>query len=356
MNIEYPRMAQQFNPRVSAPLRAAPNGAARVRGDSKPFQHEHIQIALLGAGCCELSKGISRTYRHCWPAPRVHSLHGRCVLVSGAENASIVRGMQLSGLFVYPIKACAGIALERAAVVARGLALDRRYMLIDRNGSFVSQREVPRLCLVSTALEDSRLLLTAPGALPLRLPQTLDDVENERTRYRVWGDTGSALCHSAGSRWFSEFLNDDVRLVHMPESERRAVNPKRARAGDIVSFADAYPFLAISEASLADLNSRLEAPLEMRRFRPNLVLSGCEAFAEDAFKTLTIGNVSFRAVKRCDRCVVTTVDPATGERSKEPLRTLAKYRQAEGKVWFGMNLIHDGTGELCLGDNALAAD
>jgi uncharacterized protein YcbX len=263
--------------------------------------------------------------------------------------------VQLSGLFVYPIKACAGIALERAAVVARGLALDRRYMLIDRSDRFVTQREVPRLCLVSTALEDSRLLLAAPGAPTLTLPQALDEAENERTGYQVWDDTGSALCHNAGSRWFSDFLNDDVRLVYMPESERRAVNPKRARAGDIVSFADAYPFLVISEASLADLNSRLEAPLEMRRFRPNLVLAGCEPFAEDAFKTLSIGNVSFRAVKRCDRCAVTTVDPITGERGKEPLRTLARYRQAEGKVWFGMNLIHDGSGELRLGDEAVAA-
>jgi hypothetical protein len=264
--------------------------------------------------------------------------------------------MQLSGLFVYPIKACAGIALERAAVVTRGLELDRRYMLIDRNGRFISQREVPRLCLVSPALEDSRLLLSAPGAPTLTLPQTLDEVESERTNYRVWDDTGRALCHSAGSRWFSDLLNDDVRLVYMPDSERRAVNPQRARAGDIVSFADGYPFLVISEASLADLNSRLEAPLEMQRFRPNLVLSGCEPFAEDAFKTLSIGEVSFRAVKRCDRCAVTTVDPSSGERGKEPLRTLAKYRQAEGKVWFGMNLIHDGTGELQLGDEAVAAD
>jgi uncharacterized protein YcbX len=172
---------------------------------------------------------------------------------------------------------------------------------------------------------------------------------------QVWDDVGSALCHAEGSRWFSDFLNEDVRLVYMPDSERRAVNPKRARPNDIVSFADAYPLLLISEASLADLNSRLPQPVEMRRFRPNLVLADCEPFAEDRFTTLSIGEVSFRGVKRCERCSVTTVDPATGERGKEPLRTLAQYRLEHGKVWFGMNLIQDGPGELWVGDVAHAS-
>jgi uncharacterized protein len=258
----------------------------------------------------------------------------------------------LSGLFIYPIKACAGIALDRASVVERGLALDRRYMLVDRAGTFITQREVPRLCLVATALDDSRLILSAPGRPTLALPQALQD--GERVACRVWEDTGSALCSAEGSRWFSDFLHDDVRLVYMPDSERRAVNPKRARSSDIVSFADGYPLLVISEASLADLNSRLDEPLDMRRFRPNLVLSDCEPFAEDRFNTLSIGEVSFRAVKRCDRCSVTMVDPTSAERGKEPLRTLARYRLEDGKVWFGMNLIHDGPGELRVGDRAVA--
>lgn len=276
------------------------------------------------------------------------------MVVSRPENASIVTRVKLSGLFVYPIKGCAGVALERARVVERGLELDRRYLLIDRSGRFVTQREVPRLCLVGTALTSSSIVLTAPGAQAFALPQTLDEAEYARVDWQVWDDAGRALCHDAASRWFSDYLNDDVRLVYMPESERRPVNPKRARSGDIVSFADAYPLLVISEASLGDLNARLAAPLEMRRFRPNLVLTECEPFAEDGFKTLSIGGVSFRAVKRCERCVVTLVDPDTGECGKEPLRTLAKYRQEEGKVWFGMNLIHDGPGELRVGDAALA--
>jgi len=136
----------------------------------------------------------------------------------------------------------------------------------------------------------------------------------------------------------------------MPDSERRVVNPERARPGDIVSFADGYPMLLISEASLSDLNRRLDEPLEMRRFRPNLVIAGAEPYSEDGMAALRIGEVTFRGVKRCDRCVVTTINPDTGEKGKEPLRTLAKYRLEDGKVWFGMNLIHDGSGRLKLGD------
>ncbi len=260
--------------------------------------------------------------------------------------------MQLSGLFIYPIKACAGLALPRAAVVERGLAADRRYMVADRNGRFVTQRELPRLCLVETALEGERLVISAPGIGSLSLPSALD--KGERVRFQVWSSQGSALRHDDGSRWFSELLGDEMQLVYMPDDERRAVNPARARPGDVVSFADAYPLLLISEESLADLNARLDEPLEMRRFRPNLVISGAEPYGEDRMTRLRVGSVSFRGVKRCDRCSVTTVDPETGVRGKEPLRTLAKYRLEDGKVWFGMNLIHDHQGELRVGDEVVS--
>lgn len=264
--------------------------------------------------------------------------------------------VQLSGIFVYPIKACGGIALESAVVAERGLADDRRYMLVDRAGEFITQRSVPRLCLVrprfggTGAATQRSFELTAPQQSPLELPRELSGAGLEAVPYRVWSSSGSALRHPEGSRWFSEFLNDDVSLVYMPDTEQRAVNPQRARPGDIVSFADGYPMLLISEASLEELNRRLDEPLEMRRFRPNLVISGCAAHAEDGFAQLQIGAVAFRGVKRCDRCMVTTIDPDTGEKGKEPLRTLAHYRQEDGKVWFGMNLIHDGSGTLHVGD------
>jgi uncharacterized protein YcbX len=266
-----------------------------------------------------------------------------------------VSRVQLSGLFIYPIKSCAGIALEQADVVERGLAFDRRYMLVDRSGTFVTQREVPRLCRVATALEHDQLLVSAPDKAALALPiQPAADLPLERLQYRVWDSVGSALEHPAGSRWFSELLNDDVSLLYMPDSERRDVNPNRARPGDIVSFADGYPLLLMSEPSLADLNQRLREPVEMRRFRPNLVISGGEPYGEDNFATLRIGALSFRGVKRCERCVVITIDPDTAAQSQEPLRTLSHYRLDDGKVWLGMNLIHDGCGTLRLGDAVIA--
>jgi uncharacterized protein len=259
--------------------------------------------------------------------------------------------MRLSGLYVYPIKACGGIALEQANVVERGLEGDRRYLIVDRNGRFITQREMHSLSLVRTELDGRTLRVRAPSGAQLELPRELaESAEHEPARYRVWDSEGNALRHAAGSRFFSEYLNADVSLLYMPESERRAVNPARGRPGDIVSFADGYPMLLISEASLSDLNARLDEPLEMLRFRPNLVIAGTEPYAEDGMSRVTIGDVTFRGVKRCDRCVVTTIDPQTGELGKEPLRTLAKYRKEDGKVWFGMNLIHDGTGTLRLGD------
>lgn len=258
--------------------------------------------------------------------------------------------MQLSGIFVYPIKACAGVSLMSAELVERGLAHDRRYMLVDRRGVFVTQREAPRLCRVATALGPHGIAVSAAGCSTLVLPCELHSGAFEARPYRVWESTGHALRHPEGSRWFSDLLSDELSLLYMPDTERRAVNPKRARPGDLVSFADAYPVLLASEASLRDLNQRLETPVSMRRFRPNLVVSGGEPYAEDHFRSLRIGELSFRAVKRCERCVVTTIDPDSAERGREPLHTLAGYRTSDGKIWFGMNLIHDGPGRLRLGD------
>ena len=166
----------------------------------------------------------------------------------------------------------------------RGLAFDRRYLVVDENGTFVTQREQPRLCLVQTAFDAERLLVWTANRPTLELPKEVASpgalASCRKRKWRVWDDVGSALELGEGSKWFSDLLNADVSLLYMPDSERRAVNPKRARPGDVVSFADAYPLLLVSEASLTDLNQRLPAgtnPLEMRRFRPNLVISGCAA-------------------------------------------------------------------------------
>jgi len=254
----------------------------------------------------------------------------------------------VSALYVYPIKSCRGIRVAEGSVVARGFASDRRWMLIDSSGVFVTQREQPKLCLVEIQLDASRLRLIAPGCEPLTVPLTL--AHGALRKVRIWQDETLGHVHPEAGTWFSKYLGAPHELVYMPDSARRAVNPERARPGDIVSFADGYPFLLISEASLADLNTRLEQPLSMDRFRPNIVISGTEPYAEDDYTHVRLGEISFRCPKRCERCVVTTLDPETSQGGKEPLRTLAQYRLAEQKVWFGMNLVHDHTGTLRVGD------
>jgi len=252
-------------------------------------------------------------------------------------------------LYVYPVKGCRGVRVDSASVVERGFAGDRRWMIVDADRKFVTQRTERRLALVRAVLGDDPVLeLSAPGAGAVRVPSTYD--AGPRREVQVWSHVGSAVAHAEGSAWISAFLGGPHSLVYMPDDERRPVNPERARPGDIVGFADAYPFLLISEASLAALNARLAAPITMQRFRPNIVVSGCKPFAEDTWAALTIGTLGFRGVKRCDRCVVTTVDPETAEPGVEPLRTLATFRREDGKVWFGMNLIHDGPGTLSVGD------
>ncbi|HYP74422.1 MAG TPA: MOSC N-terminal beta barrel domain-containing protein [Polyangiaceae bacterium] len=255
---------------------------------------------------------------------------------------------EVSALYFYPIKSCRGIRVQQWPVVARGFLADRRWMLVDASGKFVTQREFAQLALVHTELDGERLRISAPGQAALALPITHES--GDLRTVEVWQDRAFGFVHPLGSAWFSRYLEEEHQLVYMPEHHRRQVNPARANGGDIVGFADAYPFLLISEASLADLNSRLDAPVSMDRFRPNIVICGAPAFAEDAYAHVRIGDISFRGVKRCERCVITTIDPVTGLRDREPLRTLAQYRSSEGKVWFGMNLIHDQLGLLRVGD------
>ncbi len=257
----------------------------------------------------------------------------------------------VSALYVYPIKSCRGIQVREWPVAARGFVADRRWMIVDADGRFVTQRQLAQLALVNTALDGNQLRLRAPGRTELVLP--LAHETGESREVQVWQDRAVGVVHEPGSAWFSEYLGAAHELVYMPEHHHRQVNPARAKPGDIVSFADGYPFLLISEASLGDLNSRLEVPITMERFRPNIVVSGTEPFAEDYYARVRIGEIWFRGPKRCDRCVTTTIDPITGERGREPLRTLAKYRLEDQKVWFGMNLIHDDVGVLRVGDSLL---
>jgi uncharacterized protein YcbX len=256
--------------------------------------------------------------------------------------------VKVTALYVHPVKGFAGIRVDAAPLTPRGLAHDRRWMVVDADGMFVTQRERPEMVLVRTALVDGAIDLTAPTRPPFRLP--LASARGARRDVRVWRHQGRAVAHPEGSSWISRFLGGPHELVYMPDDERRPVDPAYGRPDDIVSFADGYPLLLISQASLDHLNARLPAPIVMERFRPSVVVDGCPPHAEDDWMTFAIGALSFRGVKPCSRCVVTTVDPATGVRGPEPLRTLAVYRSRDGKVWFGMNVIPDGTGTLRVGD------
>jgi uncharacterized protein YcbX len=246
----------------------------------------------------------------------------------------------IAGLVVYPVKSCRGIAMPSAELTERGLAHDREWMIVDTAARFVSQRELPRLALIGTALSDGALTLTAPGWDPLAIPL---DASGARTPVTVWRDTVQAIDAGDGAaRWLSSWCERELRLVRFDPGVRRTCN--RTYVGDSgahTAFADAYPLLVLAEASLAELNTRLSSPLPMNRFRPNVVLSGTEAYDEDHIDEIVAGAIRLRLVKPCTRCQTTTTDQATGDRSNEPLATLATYRMnaaLEG-VTFGVNAI-----------------
>lgn len=260
--------------------------------------------------------------------------------------------MKLTELYVYPVKSLRGHAVDQWKVDEFGLQHDRRWMVVDENSTFLTQRELPRMTLITPRLGNGGLQLAADGMSELTV------TPNDSTRLKrvqIWNDTVDAEdCGAAAAEWLSEFLQRAVSLVYMPDETFRRVNPNYSPQERRVSFADGYPVLLITQESLDGLNRRLEQPIEMRRFRPNVVVSGAPyAHAEDEWKELTIGALSFDVVKPCERCAIPTVDPWTGERGKEPNRTLATYRRIDGKVYFGQNLIHRQAGSLSVGDGVI---
>ena len=259
--------------------------------------------------------------------------------------------LRVSQLNIYPIKSLGGISLDLVRVTDRGLYLDRRWMLVDEGGTFMTQREFPKMALIRPALAaDGLLLMSAlhPDPLPVSMHG------HSHVRVRVWDDICEAqYVGTAADAWFSTALGVTCRLVYMPDSSRRTVDPNYVPEGGITSFADGYPFLLIGQASLDDLNGRLEQPLPMDRFRPNIVFTGGEPFEEDRLPPFSIGGIQFRAVKPCARCVLTTIDQRTAHKGKEPLRTLVEYRAFDKKILFGQNLMHEGFGELAVGDELI---
>ena len=260
--------------------------------------------------------------------------------------------MQVTEINIYPIKSTCRIGLNRSEVLPRGLPWDRRWMLVDDDGNFMTARQHPALSVVRTGIGSGMLRVSAEGFPDLELP--LRPEIHQTVPVTVWKDRCDAVpVGPYADAWFSDYLGLSCRLVQMTDELVRGVNPDYGRAGDEVSFADGFPLLLISEASLGDLNSRLDRQVSMRRFRPNLVVDGDEAYAEDSWNRIRVGDVEFEGVKNCSRCVFTTIDPDTGRKDpdKEPLKTLASYRRrAQGGVYFGQNLVPRSAGTIHVGD------
>jgi uncharacterized protein len=255
----------------------------------------------------------------------------------------------LSELYVYPVKSLAGIRVSSWPVVKTGLKYDRKWMLIDSERRFLSQRSLPRMALINTALIENQLVISAPSMENLALE--LESPTGPIIPSTIWHDVVDTLAVSnEADNWFSQFLQMDCKLVYQPDNSIRPVDPTFANPADQTSLSDGFPFLLISENSLVSLNQAMLQDLAMHRFRPNLVVSGCESYAEDTWREITIGEISFRLPKPCSRCSVPTIDPTTGETGKEPLTTLNKLRKWENKVYFGQNALHDRCGILSVGD------
>jgi uncharacterized protein len=262
------------------------------------------------------------------------------------ENQLIIQD-----IFIYPIKSLGGIRVSEAVVEEKGFQHDRRWMLVDQKGMFISQRDFPQLALLAVRVEVNELVVFHKKDQEKAVKIPVDLASGPELMVTVWDDQVLAKTVDPSlDQFFSDFLGFRVRLVVMPENSRRKVDPRYALNGESVSFADGMPYLIIGQESLNDLNSRLEDPVTMDRFRPNLVFTGGVPYIEDSLREIKIGELDFQIVKPCARCVMTTVDQASGIKGKEPLKTLASYRTFNNKVYFGQNVVALQSGKIRVGD------
>lgn len=273
--------------------------------------------------------------------------------------------MRLSSIHVYPVKGLRGYDVPEAVVEPWGLRGDRRFMLVDGDGRFLTQREYPRLTQAFAGYRaDGALRVTSTAAVGLPELVVPLPTDGELIQVTVWRSTLAAmLAGDEADGWFTKLLGAATRLVYLDDPTRRPVNPDHGLATDRVSFADGYPLLATTDGSLDQLNDWLlesgdvDDPLPMNRFRPSIVVGGVEPWAEDGWRSLTVGGVPFRVASMCGRCVVTTTDQDTGERERQPLRVLGQRRRFGSKLVFGQNLIPDlpgGTARIAVGDPVTA--
>ncbi len=263
--------------------------------------------------------------------------------------------LSLASIHIHPIKSLGGFSIEEARITDRGLEGDRRWMLVDETGVFITQREVPELACLHTSPSHGGFTVTdLRNGRSIEIPWKID--QGEEIRVEVWSDKVAALHQADFDQWFSEALDRKVRLVFMPDQSKRRTDGRYAKS--LNSFSDGFPYLIVSQLSLDDLNEKLarsgspveEVKVPMDRFRPNLVIAGGEAFQEDNWRSIAIGEVGFDLVKPCARCVIVTTDQQTGKREKEPLRTLSTYRKKGNNVLFAMNAVARGEGKIRCGD------
>ncbi len=261
-----------------------------------------------------------------------------------------MRKFVLSEINIYPVKSLGGISLQNSIIESRGLRYDRRWMLIDENNRFMTQREFPEMALINAKIVDDELKLRHKIYNYDELVIPFHEQNSDQIEVSIWeGKVTANHVSNSADCWLSKVLRRSCRLVHFPDSSIRKVDPEYSVNNDNIGFADGYPFLIIGQSSLGELNRRLTKPVSMNRFRPNLVFSGGEPFEEDEWKKFKIGSTIFYSVKPCARCSITTVDQTTGEKHLEPLQTLASFRKSGNKVLFGQNLLHEGNGRISVG-------
>ncbi|GAB4023398.1 MOSC domain-containing protein [Spirosoma koreense] len=264
--------------------------------------------------------------------------------------------MIISELYIYPIKSLSGISVPEVLVEPRGFRYDRRFMIVSPTGDFMTQRTNHQMALIDVAIGEDTLRVwhrnRPDDALELPLSPAAGDTA-ETLPVTIWDSKNvpAQPVSSEADNWFSRVLEKPSRLVYMPPATHRPVDSAYARdpANDVVSFADGYPYLLIGQASLDDLNQRAAQPLSMQRFRPNIVVGGSTPYDEDAWAEFRMGNLDFYGVKPCARCVLTTIDPKTALPGKEPLKTLATYRQWKHKILFGQNVLAQSVGDAPIG-------
>ena len=254
-------------------------------------------------------------------------------------------------LFIYPLKSAQGIESNYLTYNHRGPSFDRHWMVVNAKGRFLTQRQYPSMCLIHTQLDEGKLILNAPNQSSLAIEFSQTESSNNECVVDVWKDQVTAIDHGQeAANWISSYLNEECRIVSMPKTSERKVDLDFASNNETVSFADGFPSLVISQESLDDFNSKLDTPISMIHFRPNIVINGLSPYEEDQIKAIKINGITFTLVKPCSRCIIPSIDPKTGKKNIDIAKALSKYRRRDNATYFGQNALHDAQGEIKVGD------